>query len=124
MKRYSHDELHRAIAGSEELSERSEKIHALPQTDSIEKFGERKREIIKIYAKAVGCKKTAGAMELADEIMAYVRQYAATLEEWRRTVSSGPEHGQAIRNMAQNFLKKGRCCSPGGNDYVCFCDEH
>ncbi len=122
MRAYNHDELHKIIEGNAILKKLSDKIHASPKTDSIEEFGEQKRKMAKIYAKAVGCKEIFTALEFADEIMAYIRQYASTLEEWRRPEVRQNCH-ETIVAIAKNALKNKNCCSPNGNDYVCFCGE-
>ncbi len=109
---YSNQELHEKIEALPELRQRSDEIRFGKPTSSIEEWMKEQNQLIGMFSEAVGCKKSTGAMELAERIRDYILN--SPISELRI---------ELVEKMANEFLRKKKCCSPSGSNYVCFCDE-
>lgn len=112
MRKYSNKELHEKVNALPELKQRAQELIFGAPTSSIEEWTERQNELIGIFSEAVGCKKAAEAMELAEKIRNYILN--SPISELKIEV---------VEKMANDFLEQRKCCSPRGSDYVCFCDK-
>lgn len=122
MRKWTHDELHALMDSNPILKERSDKIHSLPDSDSITGWLEGKKLMMSVYAEAVGCSKTKDAIEFLCSVFVHIKKYSRTKKEWH-TLPPSPETSGAIEQMAKVTANNKICHSPGGNDYLCFCDE-
>lgn len=122
MRHWTHDELHALMDNSPVLKEKSDKIHSLPDSDSIDSWQEGKRQMTAIYADAVNCDKLMDALAFIDDVFAHIKKFCRTKQEWHALPSS-PESSGVIKQMSKVATDGQVCHSSNGNNYICFCDE-
>jgi len=122
MKEWSHDELHQLMNADPRLKDKSNKVYSMPAPVSLDEWGEQKHRMMQIYAEAVGCKQFADAANFLDNVLEHIKKHCSSLEDWK-SVASLPEHRDTLQTLGETFKAQKKCCSPEGNDYVCYCDE-
>ena len=105
MKQWTHDELHALMDSSPKLKEKSDKAHALPQSNEEER--ERgKLQMMEIYTEAIGCSNVTVAQDFTREVFSCMKR------------------GVGLDAIRTEYSSKKLCHSPLGNDYLCFCDKN
>lgn len=122
MIKWTHDELHALMESNPALKKKSDRIHALPQTDSLDDWQDGKQKMMGIYAEAVGCQNVESATAFVGKVFEHIKSHCSSKKKWFG-IASLPEHKQALNVLQQEYAVKRLCCAPGGNDYVCYCDE-
>lgn len=122
MKEWSHDELHRLIDSDPGLKAKSNKVHSMPPAASLDEWAEQKRQMMQIYTEAVACARFDNAINFLEIVLGYIKVRCSDLDDWKDIVAF-PEHRQALQTFGETFKAQKRCYSPGGNDYVCFCNS-
>lgn len=104
----SHEELHVRMDRNPELKDRSDRVHRLPKAASPEEYADRKIQMFAIYAAAVGCGHPEWARQFLVEVLPHVYpHFAAT----------------PAAQIRDKYANERKCHSPGGNDYLCYCNE-
>lgn len=94
----------------------------MPEVSSLDSWRDGKIKMMEIYAEAIDCRWITSARVFLDNVFAYIKKYSSSKQEWL-SISSSVEHRQSLSAMRQEHATNRLCHSPGGNDYVCYCDE-
>lgn len=121
MRYFSHDQLHELMDSDEKLKELSDEVHAGPAPRSFEDIKTSKRRMIEIYTKAVGCDCFEEAEDHIEKVIQLIEKHYITWSAWKK--GGNPEFSKALADLKKEFKTQKKCCSAGGNDYICFCDE-
>ena len=122
MRRWDHDELHTLIYGNPALKEKSDRVHALPQTDSLDDWRDGKCQMMGIYIEAVGCQNAQTAKAFVKEVFEHIKSHSSSKKEWLG-IASLSRHTQALEILCQKYAEGLLCHAPDGNNYVCYCNK-
>jgi hypothetical protein len=123
MKEYDHDKLHELMNADESLKKESERIHSFPDSDLVSDWTVGNQEMIKLYAKAVGCNSVETALESAKEVLEYIKEVSGNSKKrWKEIVTTS-EHKSRLTVIRTINTAGRKCHSPNGNNYRCYCDE-
>lgn len=126
MKYFSHEKLHKLMDVQKNLKERSDKIHSMPPSDSIDDWRKQKLELMKIYAEAVGCKRLNMALKFVNETIGYIKQQTHSVNQWKDPIlvsKHRKKFSPSFHALREKYQKSKMCHSSNGNDYICYCDE-
>ena len=119
MKHWTHDELHEIADGNPAIKERLDKVHAIPNK-SLLGLADTKKELIKIYAKAMGCEQLDQANDYLNEVISHINKKCKTYKVWRKYRKSENFHHK-LTELKKQYKAEKKCHSPAGNDFVCYC---
>ena len=122
MRHLTHSELHTLIDNDFILKEKSDRVHALPTTDVLNHWREGKYSMMEVYVEAIGCSSIGSAKLFVEKVFAYMGLQCSSKKEWFN-IALLPEHKDVLGSLREEYVLKRLCHSPGGNDYMCYCDE-
>ena len=122
MKHWTHEEMHALMIDNPIFKDRSDKIHSAPDSVLIDDWYNGKKQMMTVYADAVGCSRITDALAFLEDVFTHIKKNCRTKQEWH-ALPSTPETSGVISRIAKAAADSRICHSPGGNDYICFCDE-
>ena len=117
----NHDELHDIIDNQKDLKKKSDRVHKLPE-NSLDETINNKKLMMEIYAAAIGCENVDSAKESIAKAIGYIKKQCNSFDEWKK-IPDYEKHIKEIRKIGESFKSAKKCCSPNGNNYICFCDK-
>lgn len=122
MKYFNHNKLHELMDSDKELKKMSDRIHEEPALQSFQELLESKQNMIEVYTKAVGCDCFKEAKIHLKKVIILLEKHYQTWKNWKKGIKNS-DFSKELGILKEEFKSQKKCCSAGGNDYMCFCDE-